>query len=81
MLAAILALFAGAFFAVILSERRLEGSVPGKAPVTSLAALEPGFLVGTSEGLFAGDGLKWTASRRFRGPVVTGGGWVASREG
>jgi hypothetical protein len=83
LLAVILALFAGAFFAVILSERRLEGSIPGRAAVTSLAALKPGFLVATSEGLFAGDGFRWAASARFRGPVATAGGHplVASGEG
>lgn len=78
LLAAAAALLAGAFVAAVFSERRLEGAVPGDAPLSSLGAVDAGFLAGTGEGLFTStDGVRWSFDRRFgseRTLVASSGG-------
>ncbi|HMC08622.1 MAG TPA: hypothetical protein VKL22_04820, partial [Actinomycetota bacterium] len=59
-----IALFLGALVLALLSARRLQGSIPGTDTIVSLAAIHPGFLVGTTGGLVASpDGRTWSAAR------------------
>jgi hypothetical protein len=76
-LAALLLLLGTAAVVVIFGERRLEGSILGRAPIHSLAVADAGFFVGTDEGLLVSeDGLNWARHRKLpRGePMVVGAG-------
>jgi hypothetical protein len=72
LIAAVLLLaIAGGFVAAIFSERRIAGSVPGEAPVLSMAAQRWGIFVGTADGLWVSpDGERWAEHPSLgRGPV------------
>ena len=56
-------LFLGALVLVILSSGRVQGSIPGTDSILSLAAIPPGFLVGTAGGVLQSPGGKtWLAA-------------------
>ncbi|MGH2707661.1 MAG: hypothetical protein ACRDJK_05155, partial [Actinomycetota bacterium] len=60
-LALLLALLAGAFIVVLVSERRPAGSVPGEASIISMAAIAEGLLVGSERGVATtADAARWT---------------------
>ncbi len=60
-LALLLALLAGAFIVVLVSQRRLAGSVPGEASILSMAVIEEGVLVGSGRGVATTtDANRWT---------------------
>jgi hypothetical protein len=76
-LVALILLLAAVAVVVIFSERHLEGSILGRAPIHSLAVADNGFFVGTDDGLFVSeDGLAWSRHPKFpRGePAVVGSG-------
>lgn len=61
----------------LLSVRRIEGAVPGEAPLLGLATAGRGFLVGTGHGVLSSDdGVRWrpTPLPRERALVASGGG-------
>ncbi len=64
-------LFLGAIVLVILSSGRVQGSIPGSDSILSLAAIPPGFLVGTAGGVLQSpDGKTWLAATNIpREPV------------
>jgi hypothetical protein len=73
-LAGVLALVAGAVIAVFVTARRIEGSVPGKGGLLSLAATDAGFVVGTTNGAFASaDGRTWFPVEGLSGPAPVAG--------
>jgi photosystem II stability/assembly factor-like uncharacterized protein len=54
--------------AAVVNGRRIEGSVPGSAPILGLAATPQGFVIGTSGGvLTSDDGKTWTPVDEFSG--------------
>src|SRR5436305_13886061 len=56
-------LFLGALVLVLLSNGRVQGSIPGSDSILSLAAIHRGFLVGTSGGVLQSpDGKTWRAA-------------------
>lgn len=60
LLLSVLVLLAGAFVVALVSERRIEGAVPGDAPVLSLAVTGAGHFVGTNAGAFvSADAAVW----------------------
>lgn len=68
LLAVLLLVLLGAFALALLSERRIEGAVPGDAPLLGLAVTGEGFLVATGSGLVAGpDGVAWAPVSGLRG--------------
>jgi hypothetical protein len=59
-LALLLALLAGAFIVVLISQRRPAGSVPGEASILSLAVIGEGLLVGSERGVASTrDAARW----------------------
>ncbi|HEX2052689.1 MAG TPA: hypothetical protein VHJ78_03045 [Actinomycetota bacterium] len=77
-------LLVGSVVAAVLNARRLEGSVPGKAPILGLAATPEGFLIGTANGvLSSADGREWRRVAGFEGEslVAGSGGTVAVLSG
>ncbi|MDQ4149703.1 MAG: hypothetical protein M3164_06940 [Actinomycetota bacterium] len=84
LIATLLLVLLGGFVATILTSRRIEGTVPGRAPVLGLAALDDGFLVGTGRGVLSSrDGKTWALVDRFgRGASLIADGreqaWVLS---
>lgn len=64
-------LFLGALVLVVLSSGRVQGSIPGGDSILSLAAIPPGFLVGTAGGILESpDGKTWLAATNIpREPV------------
>lgn len=73
-------LLVGSLVAAVVQGRRLEGSVPGKAPILGLAVAPGGFLLGTSDGVLAStDGFTWEPVPAFIGEsLVAGGGGVVA---
>jgi len=67
----------------VVSSRRLEGSVPGRAAILGLAALPGGFLLGTSDGVLSStDGVTWERVPGFEGEtLVAGSGGTAAAAG
>jgi hypothetical protein len=64
--AALLLLISGALVAVIITSRTIVGAVPGRSPILGMAALDDGFLVGTSRGAFVSrDGVTWSGVKNF----------------
>ena len=73
-LALVFALFGGALIAVLLRARTIEGSVPGKAGVLSIAVTGAGYVVGTTDGAFAStDGTTWAPIEGVSGPAPVAG--------
>ncbi|TMK53277.1 MAG: hypothetical protein E6G66_02480 [Actinobacteria bacterium] len=64
-------LFLGALVLVLLSNGRVQGSIPGSDSILSLAAIHRGFLVGTAGGVLESpDGKTWLAATNIpREPV------------
>lgn len=68
-------LLAGSVVLAVVNARRLEGSVPGKAPILGLAAAGNGFLIGTADGMLkSADGVTWEPVAGFEGEVLVAGG-------
>ena len=65
-------LFLGALVLVLLSNSRVQGSIPGSDSILSLAAIHQGFLVGTAAGVLQSpDGKTWLAATNIpREPVA-----------
>ncbi|MGH2720268.1 MAG: hypothetical protein ACRDJO_01525 [Actinomycetota bacterium] len=73
-LALVFALFGGALIAVLLRARTIEGSVPGRAGVLSIAVTGAGYVVGTTDGAFASvDGRTWVPIEGVSGPAPVAG--------
>lgn len=51
LIVALAVIMAGALVVVLVSQRRIKGSVPGRAPILSLALVDENYLVGTNEGV------------------------------
>lgn len=67
-------LLAGSVVLAVVNARRLEGTVPGKAPILGLAATADGFLAGTAGGLLSStDGVAWEPVERFDGETLVAG--------
>jgi len=64
-------LFLGALVLALLSNGRVQGSIPGSDSILSLAAIHQGFLVGTAGGVLQSpDGKTWLAATNIpREPV------------
>lgn len=74
LLSTTLALVGGGLVAALVSSRRIEGAVPGNAPILSLAAVPDGFLVGTGRGLYRSpDGRRWGVVEAVSGAVAVKG--------
>lgn len=60
--------------AAVVNGRRIQGSVPGDAPILGLAASEEGFVIGTSKGvLTSSDGQTWSPVEEFSGSSLVAG--------
>lgn len=60
--ATLLLLVVGALVIVLITSRTIVGAVPGRSPILGMAAIDDGFLVGTSRGAFVSrDGVTWSA--------------------
>jgi hypothetical protein len=69
-LALVLLVFVGAIVTALFSARRIEGAVPGKGGLLSVAATGAGFVVGTTTGAFSSpDGRRWTPVEGLAGPA------------
>ncbi len=67
-------LLLGSIVAAVVNGRRLQGSVPGKAPILGLAVSPNGFLIGTSDGvLSSSDGSSWKRVPGFEGESLVAG--------
>lgn len=66
------ALLAGAFLVALVSQRTIEGAIPGKAPVLSFHVVDQGLLAGTGQALFLSEeGRGWARVRGLRrGPSL-----------
>jgi photosystem II stability/assembly factor-like uncharacterized protein len=75
-LALVLALFGGSLVVALLRARTIEGAVPGRSGVLSIAVTGAGYVVGTTDGAFASaDGTTWAPIEGVSGPApVTGDG-------
>jgi hypothetical protein len=51
LIVALAVIMAGALVVVLVSQRRIKGSVPGRAPILSLAVVEKSYLVATEKGV------------------------------
>lgn len=73
-LALVLLVFVGAILTALFSARRIEGAVPGKGGLLSLAATDAGLVVGTTAGAFASpDGRTWSRVETLTGPAPVAG--------
>lgn len=76
-LALMVAAFAVVFGVVLLSSRRLHGSIPGNSPILSLGVIKSGFALGTTKGVLrSSDGIEWERVAelpRSRALVASGG--------
>ena len=71
----VLLLFLGGVVAALLSARGIEGAVPGRGGLLSVAVTDAGFLVGTTSGAFASsDGRTWSPVAALTGPSPVAGG-------
>ncbi|MGH2767849.1 MAG: hypothetical protein ACRDIF_02710, partial [Actinomycetota bacterium] len=72
LLAALLAaLIAFGFLAAVVSERRIQGAIPGRAPVLSMAVTRAGFLVGTALGAAVNKGGgRWSSAALKKGRTL-----------
>ncbi len=67
-------LLLGSVVAAVVKGARIQGSVPGKAPILGLAAASNGFVIGTSDGLLTSpDGKTWTPAPSFEGETLVAG--------
>jgi photosystem II stability/assembly factor-like uncharacterized protein len=68
------ALLGGALIAALFRARTIEGAVPGRADVLSIAVTGAGYVVGTKDGAFASaDGTTWTPIAGLSGPAPVAG--------